>query len=70
VIEWQIVKMGACRSYAEVPEGAKIVAVNGADAWGRCEACGRAIIAHQRYAVCLDGELVHDECKSALKEER
>lgn len=55
MIEWHISKYGACRSYAEVPEGAEIQTVNGRHVAGECEACGRVVLSGQEHYRWIDG---------------
>jgi hypothetical protein len=49
MIEWETRKTGSCRSYAEVPAGAQVTAVNGRNVIGFCEECDRPILEGAEY---------------------
>ena len=52
---------GQCKRYADVPRGARVIAVNGRDSIGTCEACGRPVLEGQQYDGYTDG-IVHRVC--------
>lgn len=64
----EYVLTGTCRSYAEVPRGARLLAVAGRDVVGSCVACGGPVLDGQDYDVYSgeERELVHRRCPRGL----
>lgn len=54
MIEWSKHESGVCRSYADVPRGARIEAVNGRPVADVCETCGKPILDGQEYHLWAD----------------
>ena len=60
MIEWE--KHGECKTYDDVPMGARIISVNGRHSIGMCEACGRPVLEGSGYNVYADGIMEHKHC--------
>ena len=63
MITWTKTTTGACRSYDEVPEGAKIDLVNGISIMGICENCGKPVLETQIFNEDEYGIIWHANCK-------
>lgn len=68
MIVWTL--QGSCRGFSDVPAGAQILSVNGRDAIGRCEGCGRVILDRQVYFSSEEGEMVCSQCMEPKPEAR
>ena len=64
MIEWEKTEEGSCRSYREVPKGAKIFSVNGKESHGSCEVCGKPILSAENHFYDTDGLDFHKSCWS------
>jgi len=53
---------GKCRSYSEVPKGAKIESVNGKKFVSFCESCKKPILKNQKYYLWADGIFTCYKC--------
>ena len=65
MIEWELT--GQCRSYAEVPEGARITYVNGRSNFGSCEGCGKPVLDDQDFSYDEEGIVWHTVCPRERK---
>lgn len=66
MIEYQVI--GTCRSFKELPAGARALSVNGRDVVDTCEACGRPILEGQQSCSYPEGA-VHKRCHPAQEVE-
>lgn len=59
MIRWR--QEGECRSYAQVPTGARVVEVNGGIVIGRCVGCGKYICDDHKY-IDMEDEISCFKC--------
>ena len=67
MIEWSLSTTGQCRKYADVPKGARITSVNGKEAFGLCESCGKPILTEYYYYED-DGVELCNKCAPTIHE--
>jgi len=68
MIEWTLNKSGTCRSYRDVPKGARVEAVNGRFVVGTCETCGKVVLEGHRYSTWADDIVTCAKCSGPQKE--
>ena len=51
-IEWSQALSGECETFEEVPEGAKVQAVDGVNCLGVCDVCNKPILPDQNTISC------------------
>ena len=59
-IEWRLT--GKCPRLADVPQGARVTAVNGKEVDGHCESCGGYILEDSPRDTWAEGEMTHRHC--------
>lgn len=54
--------LATCRTIADVPKGATLVAVNGRSVVAMCEGCGNPVYEGTEYTAWVDGLYTHKRC--------
>lgn len=63
IVEWTKTATGEATSPKDVPDGAVIVAVDGKECIGSCEACSAPICDGEDHDASPEGELVCSKCR-------
>lgn len=62
MIEWERNDSGECGAMGEVPKGATVLSVDGAECVGMCELCLEPILETEEYNEYAGGVIVHCRC--------
>lgn len=60
--------IASCKSMGQVPEGARLVSVNGRDVVAICEHCGKPVYGGSEYTSWADGPYTHKRCPRFKKQ--